>query len=79
MTPEQIHAIATEAGVACELAGDAVRYYETFRVDAETEEPHDVSWSRYCDAQEDCASVGLKIIDFESDNDSCMGQIVEKE
>ena len=77
MTNQEIYEKAKAAGVGCELDGETVRYYETFDT-SEDEYPHDVSWSRYCHAQEDLAEVGLTIVEFESDNDSCMGVIVEK-
>ena len=49
----------------------------SFTCDAD-EEPHDVAWSRYCELQEELATVGLEMQDMDSDNDSVYGRIGEK-
>jgi hypothetical protein len=78
MNTAQVYDAAMKAQVECELDGDVVRYYETFDTDDEYE-PQDVAWDLYCAAQERCNEHGIQIIDYDSDNDSCMGVIVAKE
>ena len=75
--PFQLASVEVYPGADYSVDKGVVWCLLSFTCDAD-EEPHDVAWDRYCDLQEELATVGLVMQDMDSDNDSVYGRIGEK-
>lgn len=76
MNPDKIAELVKSVDVSFEWDKDIILYWEAFCA-YEDEEPDDLAQQLLYDANERLESVGLKIVESWSDNDSVGGIIVE--